>query len=258
MLNRSDDYDRALLAEIYDQTMTHAEDVALLKSLIGHVGSLDILECFSGTGRILLPLLADGHNVTGIEIAQAMVDRARRKAESLGLSQQLDIWVRDALIEPWGEARFDVVVIGANALFELAAEEAQQRCIELAYRALRPGGHLFIDNNNWTTPLHESVGASWVALEGTGADGTYARQTAETIGVDEANGLIVTRRRWYVRTPAGEESWEEYDTTKRPVSGTEVGEWLVGSGFKIVAAYGDFSGTPFGEGSERAIYLARK
>jgi SAM-dependent methyltransferase len=258
MLTRSDNYDRALLAEIYDQTMTHAEDVALLRSLIGDAGSLDILECFSGTGRIMLPLLADGHNVTGIEIAQAMVDRSRNKAEPLGLAHKFNVWVRDALSEPWGEENYDVVVLGSNSLFELATVRAQKRCIELACQALRPSGHLFVDNNNWTSPLRESLGASWVALEGLGTDGTFARQTAETISVDESNGLTVTRRRWYLRTPAGEESWEEYDTSKRPVSGAEVRSWLTEFGFTIERVCGDFRGTAFDEQSERAIFWARK
>lgn len=258
MLNRSDNYDRQLLAEIYDQTMTQMEDVVLLRHLIGEMTGLDILECFSGTGRILLPLLADGHRVTGIEIAPAMADRARRKAVAQELSSRLRILVCDALSEPWGDGHYDVVIVGANSLFELATQEAQQKCIALAYRALKPGGHLFIDNNNWTSPLAESIGASWVALEGIGVDGTYCRQTATTTAVDEAAGLLMTKRTWYTRTRDGLESWEDYDTVKRPVSGAEVGEWLTGCGFKIVAACGDFSGKPFGEDSERAIYWAQK
>ena len=258
MLNRSDNYDRRLLAEIYDQTMTNSDDVGLLKRLLGEASGLEILECFAGTGRIALPLLQSGHYVTGLEIAQAMAERAVRKAEAQGLSHRLRMVVRDALGDPWGEQQYDVVVVGSNSLFELAEQKAQEECLRLASAALKPGGHLFLDNNNWTSPLSASVGSSWTALEGTTADGTYCRQDAHTIGADESRGLLFIRRSWYARDAQGVEYREEYDTVKRPVSGVEVCNWLQDAGFTDAQAYGDFAGAPFSQHSERAIFWARK
>ena len=68
----SGDYNDPLLAELYDLSETYTDDIRLLRSLIGDTGPLKILECFSGTGRILIPLVQDGHAVTGIEISEAM------------------------------------------------------------------------------------------------------------------------------------------------------------------------------------------
>ena len=78
-INRSMDYDDPVLAEIYDQSETCTDDVKLLRTLLAPMKSLNILECFSGTGRILIPLAKDGHRVTGIEISDAMTTRATKK-----------------------------------------------------------------------------------------------------------------------------------------------------------------------------------
>lgn len=92
----SDNYNRAYLAEIYDQAITYTADVELLMSLLGN-DSLNILEVFCGTGRILVRLLELGHTLTGIEIAPAMAARAEQKATRLGSStrQRLTLKVQD-------------------------------------------------------------------------------------------------------------------------------------------------------------------
>jgi len=82
-LDRSGNYDDPVLAEIYDQCEIGTEDVELLRRLLRGYGPLNILECFSGTGRILIPLACDGHGITGIEIAEAMNARAASKLAAL-------------------------------------------------------------------------------------------------------------------------------------------------------------------------------
>jgi len=92
-------YDDPLLAELYDQTETYTDDVELIRRLIGDSGPLNILECFSGTGRILIPLAQDGHRVTGIEIAPAMNARAVEKISRLpsDVQDKVTLKVQDVL-----------------------------------------------------------------------------------------------------------------------------------------------------------------
>lgn len=260
MLKHSDDYNRALLAEVYDQTITGTEDVQLLLSLIHDEGQLQVLECFSGTGRIALPLLQRGHLVTAIELAPAMAERALAKAEQLGpeVVGRFTQRIQDALKDPWGTGEYDVVVIGCNALYELSTAQTQQLCVSRAFAALRKGGRLFIDNSNWQTPLESEVGRKWVGITGTGADGTYLRHSAETVAVEVDKGLLHIKRTWYTRTAAGLEHTEEYMGCKRPVNGAEVGRWLREAGFTILKAFGDTRGSPFQPDSPRAIWWAAK
>jgi len=256
----SDNYNRELLAEIYDQCTNHQTDLELIRSLIEGKGQLKILECFSGTGRISIPLLAEGHFVTGIELALAMAERARTKARALGQEHfaRLNVMVQDVLGPEWGTSAFDIVVIGCNALFELSSKKMQLECITRAYQALLPGGYMYIDNGNWTWPMEKEVGRKWIALEGTGSDGTYARQSAETTAVDTESGIMHIKRTWYTRTAEGLETSESYMGCKRPISGQEVEQWLINTGFIIKKAFGDTDQNPFGEHSDRAIFWAQK
>src|SRR3972149_2266514 len=81
------------IAEIYDQSETYADDVALIRRLIGPLPHpahckdqqwrgrkhLRILEPFCGTGRILIPLAEDGHTLVGLDQAGGMLARAASK-----------------------------------------------------------------------------------------------------------------------------------------------------------------------------------
>ncbi len=61
------------VAEVYDQQQTFTDDIELLKRLIGDRSLLCILEPFCGTGRILIPLAEDGHNLVGLDQAKGLV-----------------------------------------------------------------------------------------------------------------------------------------------------------------------------------------
>jgi len=69
---RKYDADRHI-ADIYDDHETTVEDVALVRRLIGHRRKLKIVEPFCGTGRILIPLAEDGHQMIGHDASSGRV-----------------------------------------------------------------------------------------------------------------------------------------------------------------------------------------
>ena len=75
----STDYNDKTLAALYDRSQTYNDDVELIRRLLDGRGPLRIVEWFCGTGRILVPLAQDGHHITGLDIAPAMLDRAAAK-----------------------------------------------------------------------------------------------------------------------------------------------------------------------------------
>ncbi len=205
-------YDDPLLAELYDRKESYVDDITLLRRLIGDSGPLNILECFSGTGRIVIPLAEDGHMITGIEIAKSMNARAERKLFQLpqDVSARVELRVRDVLDGEWGSG-YDLVILGANAFYELPSAQVQEDCVRLASEALRPNGLIFIDNNDYGGGWGKSeLGQTRVVFEGFGADRTFGRYLMKSVGFDEADEILFMERTSLKRTPNGKETREEY------------------------------------------------
>lgn len=253
-------YCDSLLAELYDQFERDTDDVELIRRLVGKSGPLNILECFSGTGRILIPLAQDGHRITGIEMAPAMNARAAGRISNLpnDLQNKVTLKVQDALDGQWGSG-YDLVIMSANAFYELPSAETQEQCIRFAREALLPGGHIFIDNDDYKGDWGKGpFGKERIIFEGTGMDGTFGRSTMEWLKFDEEEGVLHIKRAWFTRTPDGVENRIEYIGKKHPVSAREVEGWLKGYDFQIFQVFGDRQGNSYTKESDRAIFWARK
>ena len=256
----SADYDDPLIAELYDRHETSTDDLDLIRKLIDDSRPLNVLELFAGTGRILVPLLADGHALSGIDIAHAVIERARIKARKLGNEalDRLTLAVQDAVKGRWGIG-YDLVILGANAFYELPSAKLQERCIRYAYDALARGGHLFVDNDDYKGDWADGpFGRVSVVFEGTGFDGTFGRFCREAVKFDADESVLHMKRSWLTRDSRGSERLIEYLAKKRPVCAAEVKGWLAKYGFKIRDVFGDRAGTAYTDDSGRAIFWAQK
>jgi demethylmenaquinone methyltransferase/2-methoxy-6-polyprenyl-1,4-benzoquinol methylase len=93
-----------------------------------------VLDAACGTGDLALADARAGGRVTGVDFAEAMLERARRKGPQLQ-------WVRgDALALPFADASFDAATVGFGVrnLDDLEAGLRELR------RVLRPGGRVGI------------------------------------------------------------------------------------------------------------------
>lgn len=250
------------VAEIYDQIETYTDDVELIRKLVGEYGPLWILEPFCGTGRILVPLALDGHEIVGLDQAKGMLARAQTKIHQLpeDVQRRITLTKADVTQEAWPQG-FDLVVLGGNCFYELATPEEQERCIVSAAASLNPGGYVYVDNNHMEGDLDESwrkPGVSQGFPTGTCADGTRVESTMETIWYDAPRRLVKLRRHTRVTLPDGSMIEKEYVQQKHPVSTVEVQAWLKTHGFVIERLYGDRAGNSYTGASTRAIFWARK
>ncbi|MBN2258888.1 MAG: class I SAM-dependent methyltransferase [Anaerolineaceae bacterium] len=149
-INQSNLYDLDRhIAEIYDGVENGQEDFNLICKLIDTQKNRSILELFCGTGRRLIPLAQEGHNLCGKDQSTAMLDQASSKAAQLGDSvrDRIRLIHADVLTREWPPG-FDIVILGCNCLYELATPAEQCQCVQLAAHALLPGGFLDIDNDH--------------------------------------------------------------------------------------------------------------
>jgi SAM-dependent methyltransferase len=246
------------IAELYDQQENRSDDVRLLLQLIGDRECLRILEPFCGTGRILIPLVLAGHQLTGLDQSDVLLSRCKEKLEQVNKSTELI--QGDAVTSPW-PGGFDLVVLAGNCLYELASIEEQEHCIQAAANALNPGGFLFLDNDH----MEGSLAKEWQDVtprpcfpSGLCADGVRLESSMQTTWFNAPSRSIRFLRKTKTVFPDGRIMQQEYIQQKHPVSATEVRGWLDRNGFQILAHYGTRAGQSYTETSPRAIFWAKK
>jgi SAM-dependent methyltransferase len=134
---------------IYDQMMAEQQDrvdanlrfyQANLRQVTGPV-----LECACGTGLMLLPLLARGHDMYGFDISRSMLGTLTLKAARQGVG---DIAARISVQEletfRYGQ-QFTAILIPTNTFSMLTTQEAQIRALRNIHAHLAPGGKLLLD-----------------------------------------------------------------------------------------------------------------
>jgi len=139
------------VADRYDDTRGYSAAVAerIAQGLM-RVGPIsagnDLLEIGIGTGRIALPLLREGVNVTGVDISSRMVERLRANLERKQAAEPDRAWgtltlqMADMTALPFADDSFDAAV-GVHVL-HLVPE--WRRALDETLRVIRPGGALLI------------------------------------------------------------------------------------------------------------------
>jgi SAM-dependent methyltransferase len=108
----------------------------------------ELLEVGSGPGRLAVRLAreAPGMTLTGVDISDAMVERAARRAAKAGLSDRVRFEVGDVGALPLSDQEFD----GAVSTLSLHHWPDPARGLDEIYRVLKPGGEARIyDLAHW-------------------------------------------------------------------------------------------------------------
>ena len=126
---------------------------AALASLIDeHWGpsARTVLDAAVGIGTQALGLLALGFRVTGSDLSQAAVDRARREAVARHLP--LTCFVADFRALPVRAASVDVVIACDNALPHLETPREIETALAECFRCARPGGGCLVSMRDYGSP----------------------------------------------------------------------------------------------------------
>ena len=142
MTAKNDNYDR--IARFYDTDMAlnmRFDDVGFYAARCAEAGG-PALELGCGNGRILLPLIARGLDVTGIDASAEMLDALQRKAAARGVMPRLARMNAGALAF---SAAFAVVLCPYSLITYVTGDGEVARLFEGVRRALRPGGTFVVD-----------------------------------------------------------------------------------------------------------------
>lgn len=122
----------------------HVQDIEWYRSLLQRLGG-PVLELGVGSGRIALPLLADGHDVVGVDLSQPMLDALQRRLDAepdLGGSCELhcaDFRELDL------ERRFPTILLPFNAIHHCTGDADLLRLLAVVRRHLGPRGVFALD-----------------------------------------------------------------------------------------------------------------
>jgi SAM-dependent methyltransferase len=224
------------IAELYDPwSASVVEDVAFYLEEARRSGG-PVVELGVGTGRIAVPLAADGIRVIGIDSSRGMLEVCARRAALAGVD--IDLRVGD-LREPPVAERVPLVICPFRSFLHMRSDEQRCRALAAARDLLVPGGRLVFDV---FAPGADDVRAThdrWIERE----PGIFERAVWDT----EARTLTLS-----VRGDSGETTmtlaWLEPDDWRRLVEET---------GFEVEACYGWFDRRPY-SGGEDTVWIARR
>ncbi len=101
-----------------------------------------VLDIACGTGRILLPCLAAGVDIEGLDLFEPMLKRLRTRATAMNLLPRLHQADMGDFSLP---RRFALAMIPFNAFIHNMTQEAQISCLTRCREHLLPGGSLVFD-----------------------------------------------------------------------------------------------------------------
>jgi len=218
-----------------------------------------ILELGAGTGRVLVPLAAAGHDIVGLDRSPQMFAVAEAKLAQNPAAAAHARLVEGDMTEFDLRQRFAQVIVPARAFQHLIAPAQQRAALRCIRRHLAPGGHLILDLFD---PKFELLfGSGQAPLPSREArdphSGHLIRRTNMSRLTDPILQTVQENLRFETLDATGaviasqDTSWTVRWSTRQ-----EMAYLLELCGFEPVSEFSDFSGSPPAYGREQ-IWIAR-
>src|SRR5664279_4195726 len=262
---RRDPETATALARLYDVDLfDDPGDIDLYIALAARTGG-PILELAAGSGRIAVPLVQAGYEVTTVDIDPAMLARLRDRLAATAIGQpdvagRLHPVQADLIgLKLAGDPQFGLAILALNSILLLDSREKQRAAIETMARHLAPGGVAVVDV--WLPAADELARY----------DG---RLSLEYVRIDPETHLVVTKTASAEHEPTrgrvdltaiydeGEQGgpirrWVRHDRL-RLLSPDELSDMAEDAGLIVEVLAGSYDLEPLVNHDERVILIARR
>jgi len=226
------------IARLYDPwSVSVTEDVSFYVAEARRAGG-PVVELGIGTGRIAVPIAAEGIRVIGVDSSPGMLVVCRERAELAGVAELLDLRLGE-LSEPPVEERVRLVTCPFRSYLHLLDDETRLQALGAARELLVPGGRLVFDVFAPSEGDIADTNGRWLERE----PGIFERADWDT---DERTLTLS------VRGDGGATSF-----VLAWLSNDEWRALLEQAGFQVIGCYGWFDKRPY-TGGEDTVWIARR
>jgi SAM-dependent methyltransferase len=224
-----------------------------------------LLELGAGSGRVTIPLARDGHHVTAVDVAPAMLERLRGRVAALPAASRGRVAVvagdlRDFTVPP---ARvpaggFRLAIAAFNVLEHLYTRGEVNACLRRVAAHLAPDGLLAFDvqvpDLGW---LSRDPGRRWARTRFTDPSTGQAVTYSTNHDYDPVGQIAMIRLYYDPVDPRRGPPARVVQLSQRKFFPAELEALVAHAGFRVVERHGDFAGGPLGPTSESQILLCR-
>ena len=212
-----------------------------------------VLELGCGTGRLTIPLALEGYAVTGIDIEESMLARAREKAAQ----QEANIdWVHGDVRDFDLRKQFDAVLFPANSIGHMLDNRSVEACLACVRQHLADDGRfMFQAFNPILQVFTRDPDQRYPVAEYEDPNGRGRVIVTESNTYDRA--LQINNITWYYSFQDTQEEIAK-SLPLRMFFPQELDSLLRNNGFDIIAKYGGFDNSPFSSESDRQILVCQK
>jgi SAM-dependent methyltransferase len=253
-----------LVAQFYDQSLSYLKrhDVPFFVGMAKRHGG-PVLELACGTGRVLIPIVRAGIEVTGLDFSSSMLSICRQKlarapAEARSKARLVRADMRRFHLRRWYRQAF----IPYYSFQLLLTVKDQLACLKSVGWHLVSGGRLVLDLFNPNVPrmmerqnrVFGNVGPRFKL-----ADGRIVTRRVRFSAVDTHRQLVEIESVSYVKHPGGHRERLAYPIRLRFLYRFEAEHLLARAGFRLEKVYGDYDWSPYrGQESKNLILVAEK
>jgi len=237
-------------ADLYDGMNTFTYDIPFyLKECRRAKGPA--LELCCGSGRLTLPLLKAGIDITGVDFTPAMLAAARKKAAEQGLP---NVFLRGDMLKIRLKKKFRFVFIPFSSIQNIYTLEDIEKVFETVRAHLAPGGRFAFDI---FSPSIEYMAKMAKLHKGVAR---FRTPKGREVTVDEIcrydPASQVNRATWLLHIDGGGPVPQKLDM--RCFYPLEMDALLKYNGFEVLNKFGDYSGKPFSSESKKQVFVCRR